>query len=221
MLREANLSMTQAMVPGRMTVLLCGNIASGKSLAAQFLRAHGAVVIDLDEVGHALLREDAAVIQGIAQRFGDEVLINGMVDRRRLARVAFADAKSIARLNELMHPRIYQQLCERLNRLDSSASLVVIECSAGEALGRFSALANEVLLITAPIELRKQRAIERGMMEADVEARMKIQPSEAELIAQADTIIENKGSQAEFIDHLSQWFERIVTCRDRYERIER
>lgn len=198
----------------RYVVLVIGNIASGKSIAGRFLSSRGATWIDLDQIGRELVDTCAETRLALAQRFGTDILSGHRVNRALLANRAFANQEATEDLNAIMHPRIYERLVECLEALPAEEQLVVIECSAGQACTRFAQLADEVLAIVTPKELRKERARARKMSEADIEARMKIQPTDEELVAHADTIIENRGSQAEFVDQLSQWFERTISNRD-------
>ena len=56
-----------------LTLGLVGGIASGKSLVAQCLYELGAVVLDGDRAGHAVLREPE-VIAAIRARWGEKVI---------------------------------------------------------------------------------------------------------------------------------------------------
>ena len=55
------------------TIGLVGGIASGKSLVAEMLVDLGAVLLDGDRTGHAVLAEDAEVHQALRDRWGDAV----------------------------------------------------------------------------------------------------------------------------------------------------
>ena len=72
-----------------MVLGLTGGIASGKSLASQFLREFGANVIDADSLAHSVL-EDSLIKNSIKNLFGKEVFTSeGAVDRNKLGSIVF------------------------------------------------------------------------------------------------------------------------------------
>lgn len=59
---------------GPMTVIgITGPSGAGKTTVLGVLEELGAAVIDCDELYHKLLREDAALLEGIRARFGPAV----------------------------------------------------------------------------------------------------------------------------------------------------
>ena len=95
-----------------LTLGLVGGIASGKSLVAQCLYELGALVLDGDRAGHAVLREPE-VIAAIRARWGDKVIDSaGQVIRREVAKIVFSpgNAAEKAFLEQLTHPRIESAL---------------------------------------------------------------------------------------------------------------
>src|SRR3954453_3994323 len=90
---------------------LVGGVASGKSLVAQMLVELGAVHLDADRTGHAILAEDADVRRALINHWGDSILdSNGQMDRSAVARKVFGPSAAAAEerkfLEDLLHPRI-------------------------------------------------------------------------------------------------------------------
>src|SRR4051794_22973741 len=97
---------------------LVGGVASGKSLVARMLIELGAVHLDADRTGHAVLAEDADVRDALIHRWGDSILApNGEINRSAVARKVFGTTPAAANerkfLEDLLHPRIR----ERLNKI--------------------------------------------------------------------------------------------------------
>lgn len=138
---------------------LTGGIGSGKSTVASMFAAWGVPVLDLDQVGHKLTeRED--VIQRIVACFGDVVIDDdGRLDRRALARLVFADAEVLQRLNRLLHPLIWQYETQWLDGLD--APFAVIEASALIESGSVSRM-DAVIVVLADETIRRQRVAARS-----------------------------------------------------------
>lgn len=85
-----------------MIVGLTGYYCSGKTTVKKYLMEKcGFDEIDVDKVGHLVLESD---VSKIAEAFGDEIIVNGKVDRKRLGRIVFNDRSKLQKLNSIMHP---------------------------------------------------------------------------------------------------------------------
>lgn len=198
------------------TLFLIGNIASGKSTAARYLERRGALRIDLDELAKDLYQPCSAVVDEIAAEFGwDVVNANGGIDRAVLADRAFATPEDTARLNAIVHPVVLEQLGLRLLPANCCSVMVpehrlaVVEVSAPEGFEDAFALADEVVAITAPLEVRRVRAIERGMDADDFDRRAECQPSDERLLALATRAIDNSAADDSLFDSLDALLEEL------------
>ena len=198
------------------TLFLIGNIASGKSTAARYLERRGALRIDLDELAKDLYQPGSAVVDEIAAEFGwDVVNANGGIDRAVLADRAFATPEDTARLNAIVHPVVLEQLGLRLLPANCCSVMVpehrlaVVEVSAPEGFEDAFALADEVVAITAPLEVRRVRAIERGMDADDFVRRAVCQPSGERLLALATRAIDNSAADDSLFDSLDALLEEL------------
>ena len=66
-------------------------------------------------------------------------------------------------------------------------------------------LADEIIAITASADIRRMRAIERGMSAEDFEARASLQPSEEELCSLASLVIDNASGDDSLFAALDAW----------------
>jgi len=174
---------------------LTGGIGSGKSTVARLLRDRGAVVIDMDAVGRDVIAPGGRAVAGVLDAFGSEVADeSGNVDRPSLARVVFGRPEALARLTAISHPAINAELADRLDALPAGAIVVLdmailVESNLGRGDPAHSY--SRVIVVEAPLELRVSRAVERGMAEADVRARVAAQATDAERRAVADVVVAN------------------------------
>ncbi|WP_019238233.1 MULTISPECIES: dephospho-CoA kinase [Enorma] len=194
------------------TVFLIGSIASGKSTAARYLERRGAYRIDLDAMCKSLYVPDSELVVALSQAFGKDILDDvGEVRPHVLASRAFADASATARLEALVYPVLEDRLHELLSDLGQGSDvplLVIVEVSAPRSFTSAFVLADEVLAITAPYEVRRARACARGMEASDFDARDAVQMSEPELCALATTVIENVGDDDVLFRALDAWLVR-------------
>ena len=193
------------------TAFVIGNLASGKSTATRYLASRGARRIDLDQLAKDLYVPGSEIVESLVDAFGAEILDEGGYIRARvLAERAFATPESAHQLNSIVLPVVY----DRLNNLllpstctveDDGATFTVVEVSLAQEFTYAFNLADEIIAITAPADIRRMRAIERGMGAEDFEARSALQPSEEELCSLASLVIDNTAGDDSLFAALDVW----------------
>ena len=94
---------------------LTGGIGSGKSTVSGFLAELGAVIIDADKVGHEALKPDTEVWREVVAAFGRQILtLDGDINREKLGEIVFRNPESLSKLNQIMHPRMYDMVKAQL-----------------------------------------------------------------------------------------------------------
>lgn len=104
---------------------LTGSIGMGKSATAELFRVRGVPVYDADATVHALYRGTAAPL--IEAEFPGSV-IDGAVDRAKLALLVVGNSEAMKRLEAIVHPLV--RSAERdflVQAMKSSAPLVVLD----------------------------------------------------------------------------------------------
>ena len=193
-------------------VYLAGGIASGKSSVALELERRGAWRLDLDQVSRLVLEPGSACLDEVAQEFGDDLLDaeTGELDRGLLAARAFGDAESAARLEAIELPYIRQTLVKALageGCVESLPDVCVVEVPLLDRMKSMFDLADEIVCVGCPLEVRRVRAEGRGMDVADFDRRAANQPSEQYLRQHADTMLDNSGTPDELEAQLAAWWD--------------
>jgi len=170
---------------------LTGGFGSSKSTVAKLLAELGAVVIDADKVGHEVLRPGTEAWRAVVGAFGQAIIsTDGTIDRRKLGKIVFRSPDARARLNQIMHPRIYERvkaLIEEYERV--GAGIVVIEAPLLLEAG-WKSMVDEVWVTSAPQATVISRLKEqKGTPESESLARIHAQLSDEERISQADVVI--------------------------------
>ncbi|MCE5204077.1 MAG: dephospho-CoA kinase [Coriobacteriales bacterium] len=196
---------------------ITGGIGSGKSTAAAFLAARGAVVLDLDAIAHGLLRADSPVFAHIVSAFGSDVVGgSGDIDHAALARAAFRSREEAEKLDAIMHPAIYAATAGALDALALQATpprLVVLEVPLLVEAPEFLDLVDAVLAISAAEDTREERLVARGMPLDEVDRRMSCQAGDAERREIADYVIENDGDELSLRAALADFFDKELAPR--------
>lgn len=197
------------------TTFLAGGIASGKSTVARLLHDRGAWLCDLDQVSREVLEAGSPVLESIASEFGDDLVDRdtGELNRGELAARAFATPEDTARLEAIEMPAIRERLAAILTSSSCSGAepkLTIVEVSLLDRVEDLLPLADDVLVVTAPLALRRERAIGRGMTGEDFDARAARQPSDEYLRAHATHVIENDRDAAALEAAVGMWWLKVM-----------
>ena len=189
-------------------IFVIGGMGAGKSKAAQALVKQGLPLIDLDKVGHGVLHMDVVKAE-LRDTFGDGVFDeNGEVVRSALAQVAFATPTDTRKLNRITMPRIEDTFRARLDEYEAAGvPAVVVEYSVFKNREMSLAyLADVVVAVLAPVEVRVQRAVAAGWDELDVRRRMARQITDADRADQADVSFNNVGTPEDLEAEVVAWW---------------
>ncbi len=192
-------------------VFLAGGIASGKSSVARALERRGAWRIDLDQLSRAVLEPGCPCVDEVAEAFGADIIDaeTGTLDRRSLASRAFADDESAARLEAIELPYIREMLVHVLEGGpcgQTEPSVCIVEVPLLDRMESMFNLADEILVVDCPVDLRRIRAIGRGMDADDFDRRAANQPSDEYLRNYATAVIDNSGGPSDLADQIDAWW---------------
>jgi dephospho-CoA kinase len=176
---------------------LTGGIGSGKSVVTRMFQDEGACVIDLDELARCVVEPDKPAWRDVVAYFGTGILNQDRtVNRSALAEIVFSDPKNRKVLEELTHPRIFEEQDALIKAIKDQdpCSVVVIEFPLLFELS-FQKKFDKVIVVYAPRDAQVKRAGERdGLSEKEVEKRLKAQIPINEKRLLSDYIIDNEGS---------------------------
>lgn len=196
-------------------VIVTGGLGSGKSTLVDLLRDKGALTVDLDEVNRGLLQTNERYVGELVERFGEGILDeNGFIVPAQLAGRAFVDEETTRELNAISFPYIIDAASDYLVGVHCAprtrAKVTVLEVPLLTEVPELAELADEVIAVSAPSELRLRRAIERGMDPLDALQRLQRQASDAERAALATTICDNSGSYEDLAAWADAWWDEHV-----------
>ena len=194
---------------------LTGSIGTGKSEAARQLEALGAAVIDADEVGHEAYTPNTEAWRQVVAVFGDEILgEGGEIDRRKLGAIVFSDAAQLAKLNQIMHPRMARMVADKIEVLRSQGvGVAVVEAALLFEAG-WDSLVEEVWVTDSPDQTVIERLKKRnGLTEEEARKRISSQMGRAERLEKSDIIIDNSGDVARLETVIKELWESRVTRR--------
>lgn len=87
-----------------------GGLGSGKSTVAAMFAKLGAKVLDADRIAAQQTQKTGLCFRKIVKAFGTEVLGGGTLDRKKLAKIVFADTKKLSKLEKIIHPVVLKEI---------------------------------------------------------------------------------------------------------------
>ncbi len=197
---------------------LTGSIGMGKSTAATMLRRMGLPVHDSDQAVHRLLAKDSGAIAEVEAAFSG-VIVDGAIDRKRLAERVFESPEALARLEAILHPAVRRATREFLKqRARNGRWLAVLDIPLLFEAGGDS-LCDAVVVVSAPRFVQEARVLgRRDMTPARFNAILAKQMSDREKRRRADFVVSTGLSKSTTLRQLRA----IVTLlRERPERYRR
>jgi len=174
-----------------MIVGLTGGIGAGKSTVAEMFAELGAFVVDADDLARQALSKGSPLIADVATRFGPGVVVDEEVNRQALADIVFSDDAALRDLEAMIHPEVARRL-QAIHTQIGDTQILVYAIPLLAELGmkdRFDA----VVVVQCDMETRKQRLRERGLADADIDARIAAQVTDEKRAQYANFIIDNSG----------------------------
>ena len=153
------------------------------------------------------LYEDPEVIAAVGDRWGDDVLSDGVADRPAIARAAFASDEDRAWLEGLLWPRVGERVME-FREAHGDARALVVEVPLLFESGMDQAF-DATIAVVADEAVREERAGARG--HAAVSERTARQLTQQEKADRATYVVPNDGSLEDLEDQLSAVLDSLTT----------
>lgn len=174
---------------------LTGSIGMGKSTTADMFRAEGIAVLDSDQLVHELYKGPGAVE---IERVFPGVVVDGAVDRQRLAARVLDDPSALKRLENIVHPMVWaarDALVEERRR--KGDRIVVFDIPLLFETGAEKDF-DAIVVVTAAEDVQKTRVLARKGMTAEKFASiLSKQTPDSEKRARADFVVHtDKGMDA-------------------------
>ena len=198
-----------------LTVALTGGMGSGKSLAGEFFAELGAIVVDSDRLARDVISRGSEGFDEVVSRFGDEILRAGEIDRAALGAIVFADPAARRDLEAITHPRIQQAFAEVVASAAPGDVVINQIPLLVESNGR--SRFDKAIAITAPLEVRKARLVQRGMKIYEIEKRLASQVSDDERAAICDYHLTNDGDSDQLLRQVEELWELLKILAQRGE----
>lgn len=192
---------------------LTGGIVSGKSTVSEMFRQLGAQVIDADQIAHTIVSPGEKAWHSIVEYFGKEILIkNQQINRRKLAKIVFADKKKLEMLNSITHPEIMAVINRRICQLKSNYNQDLI-CIIDAPLLFEANLADRmdkiIVVFISQEEQTKRLLLRDNFTEEEALRRIQSQIPLTSKLSWADYVIDNSFSREQTKKQVEQVWEKL------------
>lgn len=184
-----------------MKVAITGGIGSGKSYVCRRLEQYGITVYDCDAGAKRLMRSSKSLQEALQRLVGQEVYQDGVLQKRILAEFLLQSEQNKQAINDIVHPAVAQDF--------EQSGLNWLESAIYYESGFYARVhINIVIAVTAPVEVRIRRIMERDHIAREkAEAWLNAQMPQEELRQRADYELINDGQQ-----DIDQQIERLLAA---------
>ena len=194
-------------------IAITGGIASGKSKLTNFLKSKGEVVIDLDEISHTLTDSDGDTISAIVEIFGDDIKRqSGGIDRKLLASKVFSNSESRKQVEEILHPRIRQNMINEIESAKKDNVFVEVQLLAEKNMG---SLFDHIIIISVSKDqqinrLKTIRMMNSNLVNQILDLQLADEERKSTLSKYSNDILENNGSEDDFLEKIESLYKKLV-----------
>ena len=186
------------------TIGLTGGIGTGKSEVLSILRDLGASTVQADLLAHEIYSPGKPAWQDIIHTFGSQILTaEQQINRKKLGEIVFADKNKLSKLNQIVHPRIFEHLKELIEKQEmAGVRLLVIE-AAILIEAEWTEMVDSVWVVKASKSIIIDRLKGKTTLsEKQITQRINAQISDAKRQEKANEIITNNGDKSELRDQV-------------------
>ena len=187
---------------------ITGGSGSGKSTVSSMLAEQGVFIVDTDKIARKVVEKGTDCLKELCASFGDEILLqDGSLNRKKLAKLAFASKEKTELLNRITHKHIKAETESIIK--DSNADLIGIDGAV--IIGSpIEILCEKMVLVTADIEIRLVRIIMRdGLTPEEAKKRLNAQPSDEFYRQHCDYVIDNSSTTEDLKRQVAEIINKI------------
>lgn len=190
---------------------LTGPTGAGKTTACQVFVELGFFHIDCDRTARAVTRPGSPLLPLLAEAFGPDVLRpDGTLDRAKTAQRAFADQESTETLNRLSFPFITKRVEEEIAAASGFCRYILLDAPTLFESGA-DRLCDKCVAVLCEERTRMQRILIRDRLtQEQAAARIRAGQGDDFYRARCDYIIQNSGSEADFLKNIRRTAEIIL-----------
>lgn len=179
---------------------ITGGSGCGKSYLSSLFREQGYTVIDADVIGKEVMQKGEACLREVVCEFGEDILENGELNRKKLAKIVFSDPAELQKLNKISHKYILLRIEDMVR--NAASQLVFVD---GAVLIESGFSCDIMIGVIAEYDKRKERIKARdALSEEEALRRLDAQPDKEFYIENCDFVVYNNGAEFDISEILKR-----------------
>jgi dephospho-CoA kinase len=171
-------------------IALTGGIGSGKTTVSKiFGYSFQIPVYYADERARMLMEQDVHIKKQLITLAGNEAYVNKHLNKSYLAHMLFNNPEIKAKIDGIVHKAVIEDYM--LWQKKQTGSPYHLHEAALVFEAGMTSLFTQIIVVTAPLEIKVQRLLKKGMAMDDIQARIQAQLSDEEKIKKSDFVIQN------------------------------
>lgn len=185
---------------------ITGPSGAGKGTACEILKEYGYYHIDTDRLVPEVY---PSALSELKNAFGEQVVENGVVNKRELAKAAFSSPEATNRLNSILHPLVMNKVSELIKKAEMDGFRGVTVDGAALHEAHAEQICDKIICIISSKGERLNRVIQRDSISKEAATmRFEAQKSDEYYTSNSDAVIENRTLEQlkrELITILKEW----------------
>ena len=195
-------------------VALTGGIGSGKSEVSSLFSKLGSFIFDADSIAKEILDKNKTAQKELILEFGSDIIsAKGIIDKKKLSRIAFQNEFNQLKLNTIIHPYVFKRidLCFKNILEKGKHEIFIVDAALIYESGADTHM-DYVIVVTSHLRVRTERVMKRGDLSRDeFLKRVELQWPEKDKIEMADFIIYNNESKDELQKEAKKVYNKLFS----------
>ncbi len=184
---------------------LTGPTGAGKSSILPIAERIGFFTVDCDKVARNE-SENKEMLSALADVFGKDIIKDGKLDRKALAKRAFSTPQNTQKLNEITLPFIVSAIREIIKEEEA----VLLDAPTLYESG-LNEICDAVICVLADENIRKERIITRdGLQEDAASERLLAAKSDEFFVSRCDFVIYNNGDKNSLLQNAEKILKNFI-----------
>ncbi len=187
-------------------IAVTGGLSSGKSTVCGIFKDLGAYTVSSDEIVHNLFLNDRPLQRKIIDLLGSDIVVNNLLDRKKISNKVFSEPLKLQALERLIHPAVfneiqtrYLQVCDNKEYAFFVAEVPLLFETDSQHLFDYV-----ITVLSSEKKCKERFKIMTGQSESQFQERMIRQINPKQKAEKADFMLINNGSLDELYTQVVQ-----------------
>ena len=190
---------------------ITGGLSTGKSTVTLAFKRLGAKVFDADLWAHDLLKKKSSCFNRVVEVFGENILMKGEIDRRKLAEIVFKNTAKRKKLERIIHPEVERKIDREIRafKKNQRKAFLVLDVPLLFEAG-LDTKVDYAIVVKSKVTQQIERSVKKiGITQAEAKRRIKAQMPIRDKIRKADIVIDNSKTKTETIKKVKEIWQKI------------